>query len=531
MLIHSPVHSPPAARRGGITHHRPASPIPPQGVPPFPIPIQTPVRASRAPVQRRITLVRDHRTPGAPVIEAAALLDPLDARRLAELRLAAARMQAGGHSLFTCATCCGALLLRVRAMHAGETGGTRAHFAHRSSIGANCPQATGEVRHPDEIDARRFHGAQEGRRHAWLKEALAARLARDPSVRDVAVERTVLHGGDWRRPDVRATVAGRPTAFEVQLASPLMTTLLARAAFYARAGYDLVWLLDGARLGEAFRLQGFHDLAWDQGGHVVALEDRHLTGRGPMRATLASLRCEDGRLRLSRARLPLTDAIVRVASPDPAERPPLAQGPAARKLFAALRAGDASAGDAALARLCSDLALDHGLDAAHTDALPQAIAVLATLLTGRKADASGHGETDVAAIANVFLQTPARRPWAAALALAGAVSPVARTHLARPSTAAKLATGLALDASEGAARLACWAPLLAWLFPPMREVLARAVPRPATDQSSGMTAAGSGPTPTIHPASSATAALTGSAPASRPVTDPARPGPDARAIS
>ena len=63
------------------------------------------------------------------MIEATALLDPLDARGTAELRLAAARAQADGHSLFSYAVCGGALLLRVRAMYAGETGGTRPKVA------------------------------------------------------------------------------------------------------------------------------------------------------------------------------------------------------------------------------------------------------------------------------------------------------------------------------------------------------------------------------------------------------------------
>ena len=102
-----------------------------------------------------------------------------------------------------------------------------------------------------------------------------------------------------------------------------------------------------------------------------------------------------------------------------------------------------------------------------------AIAATGTLLTGRKCDASGYNEDAVAAIVNNFLQSPARQPWAELLALAGEMSPMARSHLARDSTAGKVAASLAAHGPEAAARLARWTLLLAHLFPQIREALAR----------------------------------------------------------
>ena len=437
------------------------------------VPFDTPRTPSHSPrPQRSVALVHDHRTAPATLVETAACLDPLDARGVSTLRIAITTAHRRGETLFTCATCGGAVGLVVQRMDEAETGGTRGYFRHRTRSTPPCPQASGEMRHPDEVEARRFDGAQEGRRHARLKALLAERLAQEPGVTDVAVERPLLHAGGWRQPDVQAVIGGRRTAFEVQIARPLLRTIVGRAAFYAAAGVDLVWVLDARFLRETLGRQAFHDIAWSQSGHVTAFDERFVAQRGPMQLRLVSLQIEAGRLRIGARDLPLARAIAVVAPRDPAALPPLARDPHGRAIFTALRIGDARGVSEAIAELCRSLGLAGSARDAERDRLPEALAALGTLLTGHPCGRSVYRYEDPSARLDAFLCNPKRAPWACLLDLAADVSLTAREALAQASPMARAAADLPEHRAAGEERLARWTPLLVHLFPRMRRALA-----------------------------------------------------------
>ncbi len=174
-----------------------------------PAPADPAAPVARHSVQRGIALIEDGR-PGSEgkVRTAAKILDPLNAAVLVQLRHAEFEARRNGRPLFRCALCQGPVHSRVKGVHAtGATGGRRAFFVHDPRPAARfCPAgALSDGNSPAMIDALRFNGRQEGKRHAMLKTALMAALQQDPLFQDVTVEQIVRDGsGAWRKPDVLA---------------------------------------------------------------------------------------------------------------------------------------------------------------------------------------------------------------------------------------------------------------------------------------------------------------------------------------
>jgi hypothetical protein len=81
----------------------------------------------------------------------------------------------------------------------------------------------------------------------------------------------------WRRPDVLAvTTDGRRLAFDVQIASPLLTTIDGRERFYAAQGVAWHWIVD-ANQPERLHLQGFQDLIMPQACRVLGFNEEIAT--------------------------------------------------------------------------------------------------------------------------------------------------------------------------------------------------------------------------------------------------------------
>ena len=455
----------------------PSSPTTPLGSPPSgaPIPERLAVApAGRAPaaIRRSLETVRDHRD-GPPLLRPSAnILDPLGAEALCDLRAELHTGHAAGTALFTCPACDGALGLRVRGMkQTGITGGGRAFFVHRPGNAAQECALSREapVRRPDAVDAERFDGLQEGLQHRALKMAFAEWLAREPGVRDVALERRVTHGETYRTPDVQAVTPAGPVAFEVQCATPLATTVAARERFYAEAGYRLVWLMDATTVREDLLLQGFQDLVWSQGGEVLAID---LAGCDAPQAPWANLqrivlREDAGDFEIDRHGATLAEALDRFAPADDSHRPYLGIDPASREVFAALRTGETARIEKAIDVLCRRADLSRTGREASEDGLPRAVSTLAALLTGRKHDASRHDDHQVVSIVNVCLETARMRPWAPLLVAARGLSPEIDERLEWPSVARKLARARreAAERPAGPDPVSDWAPVLGPLFP------------------------------------------------------------------
>jgi hypothetical protein len=438
-------------------------------------------------ILRGIALVTDGRPGQDSAIRAAAeVLDALDATELALLRRAGHIARHSGAPLFHCRVCSEPVHIRVRGVAAsGETGGRRAIFVHDPRLGARfCPCGSlSDGSSAAAIDARRFNGKQEGQRHAVLKFLLQAALQCDPSFAEVGTEQIIRNTlGDWRKPDVAARTQFGPLGFDVQLAAPLLTSILGREQFYANAEVGHCWIVDAADPGRLL-LQGFQDVVLPQGTCVFGFDERAaaITAQtGELTLHLMSLTedAERGSFSIT-SELIGRDLILDLAGLRHPSAAPIARDLRASALFTALKDDDARSLQAsfeALAERCSTSSFGQAQD----DALFSVIAVLATCVMGRKADASRFADTAVNAVINHHLrrkQTGLRpnfqqRAWAPVIARA-AFHPAVRRWIDKHGTQ----TRVLLDASlaecakdpEGShALIANWAPLLDRLFPGLR---------------------------------------------------------------
>ena len=280
------------------------------------------------------------------------------------------------------------------------------------------------------------------------------------------MERPIRVGESWRRPDVLAMTRDGLVVFEVQLARIQLPTMMARELAYEAAGVRLLWVVDDDALDEVVWLQSFQDLFAARGGRIIALGDREIAQSQDLVAMseLVEVRETECGFALDRESMPLSQAIDRIAPADPALRPPLAGDRYSRRLIAALRAGEGI--DEALAALCNLTGLEADVHDAWADGVPQAVAALGTLMTGRKCNASGYQDHETAAILNNFLETRRHRVWAPVLQEAGRVSTGARKMLERGTTAGKLERALAETSDADPTRR--WRPFIDHIFPRLR---------------------------------------------------------------
>lgn len=439
---------------------------------------------ARHSVVRAISLVQDGRPGSVGVVRTAAeILDPLDAAGLVRLRHAEFEARRNGRPLFLCALCQGPVHGRVKGVHAtGATGGRRAFFVHNPRPAARfCPAGSlSDGNSPAMIDALRFRGLQEGQRHAMLKTALMAALQQDPLFEDVAVEQIVRDGnGGWRRPDVLATTPWGKVGFDVQLVPPLLDCIIGRQRFYAEAGIGHLWIVDAANLDGLIQ-QGFLDVVMAQGGVALGFDETaaYLShNNGTLILHLVSLTEDADQHQFTAASEPIGRHIVLdFAGLRSAAAMPVARDLRAASFFTALRTGDHRGRAAILVALAVGCGIPD-ITAAEADGIFGVVAAMATLVSGRKADASGFADSAVNAIINQFLRAEqagmrpnhVHRAWAPVLARA-AFHPAVMPWIDKPGTR----TRPLLDAALGEVALAPalsqklirdWLPLLDRLFP------------------------------------------------------------------
>lgn len=144
---------------------------------------------------------------------------------------------ASGKPRFTC-TLCG-VGVYLNCMHFER----RFYFKHAHEDGS-CPIQTRGDLTQDQIDAIRYNGVKESRRHQQMKEWIRQGLASDCAFSDIIVEGnwTGALTGERRRPDVRASYQGMPVVFEVQLSSTYLNVIAERRVFYLQEGALLIWV-------------------------------------------------------------------------------------------------------------------------------------------------------------------------------------------------------------------------------------------------------------------------------------------------
>jgi len=128
-------------------------------------------------------------------------------------------------------------------------------FKHFHEDGS-CPAVTRTGMTEAQINALRYHGQRESKRHIRIKNLVADSLRSDPQFSEPAIEGTWKgrDGKEFRRPDVRSNFRDQmEVAFEVQLSTTFGRVMAEREVFYKSEGALLVWVfgefdLDHARL-------------------------------------------------------------------------------------------------------------------------------------------------------------------------------------------------------------------------------------------------------------------------------------------
>ena len=306
--------------------------------------------------------------------------------------------------------------------------GRDAFFAHHAGTAEDCEWGTsGE--NPRDIDRLKFGGSTEGLRHRHLKALLASMLKADAAFDAVLVEDVISRPPEWRKPDVYARFLDRLIAFDLQLATTQLPTIVDREGFYERHGIRYVWVTSTNDAGNLAR-QAFQDIYWNNEGQIFGIDER---------AQIQTL--ESGELHLwSLTVAPRLDARglrsvweQRLVGRKDVEwntesgRPRflgIKFNAAVRDLtkhFAdpKLRLVKAVGRSAETAHVCAERAWDEiarevgaGLwSSAKQDRVFKAIGVLATAAAGKKMDASGH--KNLAAVFNDLLEH--NRGWTSAL--------------------------------------------------------------------------------------------------------------------
>lgn len=118
------------------------------------------------------------------------------------------------------------------------------YFRHFQEDGS-CPAVTRGKLSEDQINALRYQGQRESKRHIRIKELVAESLRQDGQFSEPVVEGTWRgrDGVEFRRPDVRSKFNDRiEVAFEVQLSTTFGRVMAEREVFYRSEGGLLVWV-------------------------------------------------------------------------------------------------------------------------------------------------------------------------------------------------------------------------------------------------------------------------------------------------
>lgn len=186
----------------------------------------------------------------------------------AALRASATHSNQTGSPYLRCGDCKSPVYVR-------ESVTGRRHCFHVGTEQKNCRWSNANAKNFRAIDAEKFQGNQEGERHKALISLLRENLLLDNEIKedDIAVYRhTKGVDGDWTYPDVYVTSwQGKPTVFEIQLATTQLPTITRREAFYERNNIRLCWIVDKNQ-GNIFR-RAFKDIYLRNDGQILGIDE------------------------------------------------------------------------------------------------------------------------------------------------------------------------------------------------------------------------------------------------------------------
>ncbi len=155
----------------------------------------------------------------------------------------------------------------------------RRHCAHFGTDTKNCRWFSANAQNFRSIDAHKFHGNQEGERHKQLKDMMSEILSFDPITREgeIVQERyTKGFDGEYAFPDVFVSKwHGGSTAFEIQLSTTQIPTIVRRETFYKTNLIRLCWIVDRVCEDQLSR-RSFKDIYLRNDGQIFGVDEEVL---------------------------------------------------------------------------------------------------------------------------------------------------------------------------------------------------------------------------------------------------------------
>lgn len=127
------------------------------------------------------------------------------------------------------------------------------HFKHFKYPGIEeCVYYSGVSVSMERLNARKYNGAKEGRKHKEYKELILQSLNRNQAVTDLKLEKVISisdcddgeHKREWRKPDINGVFNNIHFSLELQLSTTWLSEIVGRTIFYRRLGYFLLWVFD-----------------------------------------------------------------------------------------------------------------------------------------------------------------------------------------------------------------------------------------------------------------------------------------------
>ncbi|MBX2956171.1 MAG: hypothetical protein KF846_08440 [Cyclobacteriaceae bacterium] len=127
------------------------------------------------------------------------------------------------------------------------------HFKHFHYDGIEeCVYYSGGPVSIEYLNARKYNGIKEGRKHIEFKELILRFLNFNPSISELQCESVVTlpkfekndYRREWRKPDINGRFNGIHFALELQFSTTWLREIVGRTLFYRKLGYFLLWVFD-----------------------------------------------------------------------------------------------------------------------------------------------------------------------------------------------------------------------------------------------------------------------------------------------
>uniref|UniRef100_I2Q6L1 DUF6035 domain-containing protein n=1 Tax=Desulfovibrio sp. U5L TaxID=596152 RepID=I2Q6L1_9BACT len=190
----------------------------------------------------------------------------------ADLRENITRSKKSGKPVLLCGDCRSPVYVK-------ESVNGRRHCAHFGTDIKDCRWFSANAQNFRSIDAHKFHGNQEGERHKQLKEMICEILSFDPTTHEggIVQERyTKGVDGEYAFPDVFVSKwQNGSAAFEIQLSTTQIPTIVRREIFYKTNLIRLCWIVDRV-YDEQLSRRSFKDIYLRNDGQIFGVDEEVL---------------------------------------------------------------------------------------------------------------------------------------------------------------------------------------------------------------------------------------------------------------